>query len=64
MKVLIIEDEKPAAKRLIKLVVGQEPETQILATIDSVESAVKWLENFQAPDLIFMDIQLADGIEL
>lgn len=62
MKTLIIEDEQPAAKRLAKLLAEHCPECQILDMIDSVEGAVKWLRNFAAPDLIFMDIQLADGL--
>ncbi len=62
MKTLIIEDEQPAAKRLAKLLAEHCPECQILDMIDSVEGAVKWLCNFAAPDLIFMDIQLADGL--
>lgn len=62
MKVLIIEDELPAAKRISQLVVKHRPDAQILEIIDSVESAVHWLNTFPPPDLIFMDIQLADGL--
>jgi len=62
MRTLIIEDEQPAAKRLVKLLEEHCPECEILEMIDSVENAVKWLRNFQQPDLIFMDIQLADGL--
>ncbi len=62
MKVLLIEDEFPAAKRLRKLIQNCCPEAEILDVIDSVETAVKWLNEFDAPDLIFMDIQLADGL--
>lgn len=62
MKILIIEDEQPAAKRLAKLVLELCPEGEILNVIDSVENAVKWLRSFPSPDLIFMDIQLADGL--
>lgn len=62
MRTLIIEDEQPAAKRLAKLLADHCPDCEILDMIDSVESAVRWLRNFQAPDLIFMDIQLADGL--
>jgi DNA-binding LytR/AlgR family response regulator len=62
MKTLIIEDEQPAAKRLAKMLSEHCPECEIMDMIDSVEGAVKWLRNFQAPDLIFMDIQLADGL--
>ncbi len=62
MKTLIIEDEQPAAKRLAKMLAEHCPECEIMDIVDSVEGAVKWLRNFQSPDLIFMDIQLADGL--
>ena len=62
MKTLIIEDEQPAAKRLAKLLAEHCPECEIVETIDSVEAAVKWLRHFPRPDLVFMDIQLADGL--
>ncbi len=62
MKILLIEDEKPAARRLQKLVQEAEPTAEIVAVIDSVEDSVKWLKTFPAVDLIFMDIQLADGL--
>ena len=62
MKTLIIEDERPAALRLKKLIKECAPKAEILEVIDSVEDAVKWLNTFEQPDLIFMDIQLADGL--
>ncbi|MDX5347511.1 MAG: LytTR family DNA-binding domain-containing protein [Hymenobacteraceae bacterium] len=62
MQVLIIEDEAPAARRLQQLLRDQDSGLEIADTIDSVESAVKWLNRHQQPDLIFMDIQLADGL--
>ena len=62
MKILIIEDERPAAKRLSNLIQSAKPNAEITEVIDSVEAAVKWLKNFKQPDLIFMDIQLADGM--
>lgn len=62
MKTLIIEDERPAALRLKKLILECAPQAEILEVIDSVEAAVKWLNTFEKPDLIFMDIQLADGL--
>lgn len=62
MKILLIEDEIPAAKRLSKLVSQFRPEAKILEVIDSVEGAVKWLRTFEKPDLLFMDIQLSDGL--
>jgi DNA-binding LytR/AlgR family response regulator len=62
MKILLIEDELPAARQLTKLVQAARPHFQVVETLDSVESAVRWLRTFSAPDLIFMDIQIADGL--
>ena len=62
MKILIVEDELPAAKRLTKLIQQFKPQAEIIKTIDSVEDAVKWFRGKIACDLIFMDIQLADGL--
>lgn len=62
MNVVIIEDEHRAAKRLQNLIQAQHPNSQIRAVIDSVEDAVKWFKAQLPPDLIFMDIQLADGL--
>lgn len=62
MKILIIEDEKPAARQLRKLIMACAPAAQILAVLDSVEDSTEWLKNFPPPDLIFLDIQLADGL--
>lgn len=60
--VLIIEDEPQAAQRLQTLVEELIPGISVLARIDSVEKSVKWISTNETPDLIFMDIQLADGI--
>ena len=62
MKIVIIEDEAVAARRLQKLVLEAEPTAEILVLIDSVEGAVKWCMENASPDLFFMDIQLADGL--
>ncbi|WP_028664826.1 LytR/AlgR family response regulator transcription factor [Runella zeae] len=62
MKILILEDEPLAAKRLESLVKSVEPSGEILAKIESVRGAVKWLSENPQPDLILMDIQLADGL--
>jgi two-component system, LytTR family, response regulator LytT len=62
MKVLIIEDEQPAAKQLTKMLQKADPSITIIETIDSVEASVKWLNTFPSPDAIFMDIQIADGL--
>jgi len=61
-KVLIIEDEKPAAEWLGQLIRKFDPRILVLAVIDSVSGAVEWIQKNPAPDLIFMDIQLADGL--
>lgn len=62
MKVLIIEDEAPAFRRLEKILLEINPAIEIVEVLDSVEDAVKWLSTHQAPDLALMDIQISDGI--
>jgi DNA-binding LytR/AlgR family response regulator len=62
MNILLVEDELPAARQLAKLLQQTRPEFRLLATLDSVESAVNWLKNSPSPELIFMDIQIADGL--
>ncbi len=62
MKVLIIEDEKLAARRLEKLIKQYDPAIEVVGKLDSVKSTVKWLESNPQPDLAFLDIQLADGL--
>ena len=62
MNILLIEDEPQAAQRLEKLVKTVIPHSTILSKLDTVKNAVLWLQSNQPPDLIFMDIQLADGI--
>ncbi|MDX9905414.1 MAG: LytTR family DNA-binding domain-containing protein [Bacteroidales bacterium] len=62
MKVLIIEDERPASQKLERLIRQIDPGTEIAGIIESVEQATNWLLNNPPPDLIFMDIQLDDGI--
>ena len=59
---LIIEDEKTAAERLSGLIKKHDQTIEITGVIQSVKKAVEWLNTNQAPDLIFMDIQLADGL--
>ena len=61
-KVLIIEDEKPAAEWLRQLIMKFDPRIVVLSVIDSVSSAVEWFQQNPVPDLAFMDIQLADGL--
>ncbi len=60
MKTIIIEDEKPAARYLVKLL--QEEGIEPLAMLNSVKESISWFEQNVEPDLIFLDIQLGDGI--
>lgn len=63
MKVLIIEDEIPAAEKLERYLLKYDATTTVAAILDTVESAVAWLRDHQnEADLIFMDIQLKDGL--
>jgi two-component system LytT family response regulator len=62
MKILIIEDEEPAFRRLQKMLKELEPDHTLLDQIVSVSSAVKWFKENEMPDLIISDIQLSDGI--
>ena len=60
MKALIIEDEKPAARRLQRLL--SELEVEVSTMLHSVEESVDWFQKNDHPDLIFLDIQLSDGL--
>lgn len=59
-KVLIIEDEKPAARRLQRLV--EENGLEVINLLHSVKQSVEWFLSNPHPDLIFLDIQLSDGL--
>lgn len=61
MNIVIIEDELPAYKRLSKLLMDTDASIEILAHLDSVAAAETWFAENAAPDLVFMDIHLADG---
>lgn len=61
MTILIIEDELKAAERLSKLVKDLEPDAVIPEPLESVEESVQWLADNPKPDVILMDIELADG---
>lgn len=61
MKILIIEDEELAVKKLHKMLIGIDRDIEVIANLDSIETSVEWLENNEAPDLIMMDIELLDG---
>lgn len=61
IKIIIIEDERIAADHLEKMLLSIDSTFQILKKIESIREAVNWLQNNQV-DLIFLDIQLSDGI--
>src|SRR5882672_1231869 len=62
MRVIIIEDEAPAAARLARMLQSISDEMDVIKQMDSISSAVKFLGTAEGIDLIFMDIQLADGL--
>ncbi|MFZ4861777.1 LytR/AlgR family response regulator transcription factor [Sphingobacterium sp. Mn56C] len=59
---LIIEDEKPNADRLKRLLKQIRPQLQIVGVEDSIYSAVEWLRSHAHPDIIMMDVRLSDGL--
>lgn len=61
MKVLIIEDEELAVKKLHKTLTSIDSSIEVAGTADSIRSSVDWLNENPSPDLILMDIELADG---
>jgi DNA-binding LytR/AlgR family response regulator len=62
MKILIVEDEPRAASQLQTMLSACNFEYELLVTLDTIEDSVSWFRDNKAPDLIFMDIQLADGL--
>ena len=62
MNVVIIEDEHLTAERITTLLRQIDPGIEIISIIDSVKRSVQWFNSNPKPDLVFMDIQLADGL--
>jgi DNA-binding LytR/AlgR family response regulator len=61
-RVLIIEDERPAALKLERMLLSVRPDWQVVDKLETVAQAVEWLAANEAPHLILMDIQLSDGV--
>lgn len=61
MKALIIEDEKAAVRNLTALLADVAPEMEVIEALDSVADAIDWFATHPMPELVFMDIHLADG---
>lgn len=62
MQAIIIEDEKPAAEKLLKAISQADTSVEVVAVLNSVKSSVEWLEQNPMPGLLFMDIELSDGL--
>ena len=62
MQILIIEDEPRAANQLQNLLNTLKFEHKVLDVLDTVEDSVNWFNENELPELVFMDIQLADGL--
>lgn len=61
MKILIVEDEELAVKKLQQTIALVDNSFEVAGITDSISNTVEWLQNNEAPDLILMDIELADG---
>ena len=61
MKALIIEDEIYASEALMELIHKIDASIEILSVLQTIEESVEWFRSFPTPDLVFMDIHLADG---
>jgi two-component system LytT family response regulator len=62
MRTIIIEDEKPAAEKLMKAIAKADPSIDVITVCNSISEATNWLMNNPMPDLLFMDIELSDGL--
>lgn len=61
MKILIVEDEELAVKKLQKTLLGIDRMAEVVGVTDSIQGTVDFLKSNPAPDLILMDIELSDG---
>ncbi len=61
MKILIVEDEELAVRKLRKNLLSVSDSAEIVGVTDSIKTTVEWLQENPHPDLILMDIELADG---
>lgn len=64
MKIVIIEDEVFAARRLENMISEFNPGFEIKAKLESVKDSIEWFQNNPQPDLIFLDIHLEDDLSL
>lgn len=62
MKILVVENERPSAERLVRLLSGIDSSISVPAVTETVEGTINWLRTNDEPDLILMDIMLDDGL--
>ncbi|MBU0765199.1 MAG: LytTR family DNA-binding domain-containing protein [Bacteroidetes bacterium] len=61
MKVLIIEDEQPVAELLKRFLIKINPDIEVVRILSTVRESIRWFETNPEPDLVFMDVRIADG---
>jgi DNA-binding LytR/AlgR family response regulator len=62
MNILIIEDEQATARHTRKMLEEIDTDVNVIGILDSIESSVSWFRTHNEPDLILLDIHLADGL--
>ncbi|ADQ80865.1 response regulator receiver and unknown domain protein [Paludibacter propionicigenes WB4] len=62
MKIVIIEDEEFAARRLKNMINEYDSTIEVVAKLESVKESIDWFKNNEHPDLIFLDIHLEDDL--
>jgi DNA-binding LytR/AlgR family response regulator len=62
MRVVVVEDEPPARERLVAIIKSAAPDIEVAASLESVADTLEWLGRNGMPDLLFLDIQLSDGL--
>src|SRR5690554_6192394 len=64
MNVVIVEDERPAAERLERALREYSSRIEVIAHLQTVADTVAWFKTHEEPDLVFLDVQLSDGVSL
>lgn len=62
MKIILVEDEEAAVRRLSKMINKLRPSAEIVDVLDSVEDTINWFIQYPSPDLLILDVHLSDGI--
>ncbi len=64
MKAIIVEDEEMIANQLLSKIKRVAPDIEVITILSSLKKAKKWFDENAEPDMLFMDIQLSDGVSL